>query len=133
MFDEITRWQLKNFGDNEPWQSLLGVGEEYGELAHSHLKRSQGIQGTPEDHDRDGKDAVGDIIIYLNHYCILMGWDMMDCLERTWAKVKKRTPATETTICTGSTLETCARCGVRIMARADWNCTTCGQWNAYKK
>jgi NTP pyrophosphatase (non-canonical NTP hydrolase) len=45
--------------------SILGLIEENGELAHAHLKAKQGIRGTPEEHEAAMRDAIGDIVIYL--------------------------------------------------------------------
>lgn len=70
---EVIGWASRNFPDSEHWQPLLGAVEELGELAHSHLKESQGIRKTSEEHQIKAKDAIGDIIIYLAHYCSLRG------------------------------------------------------------
>ncbi len=62
------KWVLHNFPTQEltnPTDSILGMTEEVGELAHSHLKKKQGIRGTPEGHDANMKDAVGDITVFM--------------------------------------------------------------------
>ena len=106
---EVQRWALRNFPTTTSVQPLLGVGEEVGELAepisddprlgglivllgrmhHAFLKREQGIR-TNEDHNADIKDAVGDIVIYLAHFCALEGISLDDCVNRAWDEVKKR-------------------------------------------
>lgn len=61
-------WIAHNFPEQkipEPQESLLGMVEEVGELAHSHLKELQAIRGTPEEHQANAKDAIGDITVYL--------------------------------------------------------------------
>ena len=44
---------------------VVGCIEELGSCPDSHLKRKQGIRGTPEEHDTAAKDAIGDVIVYL--------------------------------------------------------------------
>lgn len=61
-------WVAHNFPDNHyppPEESLIGCIEEVGELAHSQLKEVQAIRGTKEEHIANGKDAIGDLIVYL--------------------------------------------------------------------
>lgn len=59
------RWMDHNFpGDTNPLNSVLGMIEEAGELAHAHLKEKQNIRGTPEEHQKAAKDAVADFTIY---------------------------------------------------------------------
>lgn len=66
---ERDEWVARNFpplpGDIPGNDSILGCIEEVGELAHSYLKAKQGIRGTPEEHDAAGRDAIGDIVVYL--------------------------------------------------------------------
>jgi len=87
---EQKEWSNKNFKGKEPYQPLLGVVEEVGELAHSHLKGEQGIRGTDIELRSMAQDAVADIIIYLADYCNMRGFDLEHCLEKTWEKVKQR-------------------------------------------
>jgi NTP pyrophosphatase (non-canonical NTP hydrolase) len=82
-------WSEHNFPGQENWVPLLGVVEEVGELAHAHIKAHQGIR-TDQDHEAKGKDAVGDIMVYLAHYCTDRGWSLQECMEQTWARVAKR-------------------------------------------
>ncbi len=86
---EVGNWATQNFGKQEPYRPLLGVMEEVGELCHAQLKSEQGIR-TNEDHEEDKVDAIGDIVIYLAHYCDLIGVDLSVCINRTWDKVKQR-------------------------------------------
>jgi NTP pyrophosphatase (non-canonical NTP hydrolase) len=87
---EIRLWNEHNFQDKKPYQSLLGVGEEAGELMHAHLKAEQGIRGTPEEHRAAKMDAIGDLLIYLFDYANQEGILVSDCLINTWAEVSKR-------------------------------------------
>jgi NTP pyrophosphatase (non-canonical NTP hydrolase) len=87
---ENAEWAGRNFGEAPPWQPLLGVVEEVGELSHHFLKSAQGIRGTEEKHKEQMKDGVGDVVIYLAHFCSLMGFDLEDIVETTWNAVKKR-------------------------------------------
>lgn len=86
---EQAKWAEHNFGDQPPEISFLGVVEEVGELAHTILKRKQGIR-TSEDHEAKGKDAVGDILIFLADFCTRSGWDLQEIIEQTWAEVSQR-------------------------------------------
>lgn len=62
---ERDAWVAHNFPDTNPAETTLGVIEEMGELAHSHLKQRQSIRGSDEEHVANGKDAIGDLIVYL--------------------------------------------------------------------
>jgi NTP pyrophosphatase (non-canonical NTP hydrolase) len=69
----------------------LGLGEEVGELFHAHLKEEQNIRGESNAHQLEAKDAVGDIIIYLMHYCTLRDWAIEPILNNVWEQtVSKR-------------------------------------------
>ncbi len=91
---EVQDWCDYNFGDERGLQiskdPLIGVMEELGELAHSVLKQSQGIRGTDSQHEADGKDAVGDLIIYLASFCARRDWNIADCVGNAWDVVKLR-------------------------------------------
>ncbi len=90
---EIAMWAARNFGqpgERKPYQPLLGVVEEVGELCHAHLKAEQSIRGSLVEHAAAGQDAVGDVMIYLCDYCTQQGWGIADILEDTWRKVSKR-------------------------------------------
>lgn len=71
-------------------RTLLGVGEEAGELMHAHLKTLQGIRLTSEEGREKKKDAVGDIIVYLAHYCSEEDISLYECIERAWGEVRER-------------------------------------------
>jgi len=102
-------WARKNFPETKPHQPLLGVIEELGELteadpgidlgtvlqvvgklAHHHLKREQGIRGLGVEHRAKAQDAIGDVIIFLIHYCTMNEYDLQEIIEKTWQEVKKR-------------------------------------------
>lgn len=88
---EVTEWTHRNFAEPHfPHRPLLGAVEELGELAHAHLKGEQGIRGTPEQHETDAKDAVGDCIVYLADYCHERNWELQDIIEEVWSRVKRR-------------------------------------------
>lgn len=67
LLKERNAWVAHNFPseDGHIEQSVFGVEEENGELAHAHLKAMQGIRGSQAKHDADAKDAIGDLTIYL--------------------------------------------------------------------
>ncbi len=87
--DEVGTWGRKNFGTQAAYRPLLGVVEEVGELCHAQLKMEQGIR-TTEDHTFAAKDAIGDILIYLMHYCDIRGFNIEEIIEITWEEVKNR-------------------------------------------
>jgi NTP pyrophosphatase (non-canonical NTP hydrolase) len=88
--EENAEWAERNFGDVPPWQPLLGIQEEAGELCHHFLKDAQNIRGSHEEHLEGMKDAVGDIAVYLVHFCTMMGFDAEEVIEKTWNEVKQR-------------------------------------------
>lgn len=86
---EHKAWQAYNFGTQEASDIFIGIVEEVGELAHSHLKQKQGIRSN-EDHEAKSKDAIGDMCIFLANYCNLRGYDLHEIIETTWSEVSKR-------------------------------------------
>lgn len=89
---EVGSWTNKNFPEGKPYQPLLGLIEELGELAHAHLKNEQGIRGytSPYKTDNEKIDAIGDLVIYLADYCERNDFDLHDCVMLTWEEVKAR-------------------------------------------
>ena len=65
--------------DNSTAQALK-LFEEAGELAQAHLK----------EHEQDGKDAVGDILVVLTIYCQQKGWSIAECFELAYNEIKNR-------------------------------------------
>lgn len=88
--EEQGEWAARNFPGHQPYQALLGAMEEMGELAHAHLKSEQEIRGSLHYHQAKAKDSIGDIIIFLLHYCNQMGWSMESIIAETWDVVKQR-------------------------------------------
>lgn len=59
-------WVAHNFPNTgQPDESIMGCIEEVGELAHAHLKEIQNIRGSADEHVAAGKDAIGDLMVYL--------------------------------------------------------------------
>jgi len=87
---ELLSWQKHNFPNREPWEPLIGISEEVGELHHAFLKRHQGIRGTREEWDAEIKDALADIIVYLCDFANAEEIDLEHELAETWARVKRR-------------------------------------------
>jgi NTP pyrophosphatase (non-canonical NTP hydrolase) len=102
---EIAEWSQRNFGDNVSKApgftyshplgslcSLLGIGEESGELYHVVLKRLQGIRGYDDDQkyyeERD--DAIADLLVYLCDFSSRERVDLQEVLNKVWEKVQKR-------------------------------------------
>lgn len=72
LVEQRNEWVAANFEPGEAFpktdvqmDTVLGCVEELGELAHAHLKKSQSIRGTAEEHDANAKDAIGDLSVYL--------------------------------------------------------------------
>jgi len=86
----VARWADYNFPNHLPHQSLLGMMEELGELAHSHLKMEQGIRGSVDKHRRAAADALGDLAIYMAHYCHKNGYNLKGAVADAWEIVSKR-------------------------------------------
>jgi NTP pyrophosphatase (non-canonical NTP hydrolase) len=87
--DEVGEWSERNFGKQESWRPLLGIGEELGELQHAYLKRAQGIR-VNEDHNAKLKDAIGDMLIYLANFAAIEKLELEQILGDTWNQVKQR-------------------------------------------
>ena len=87
---EQMEWTNKNFPNQKPYQPLLGIMEEVGELSHAHLKAEQDIRGTQEEHYYAKVDAVADILVFLAGYCNQVGIDLEQAIKSTWEQVKKR-------------------------------------------
>ncbi len=83
-------WLERNFPQQQGHDPLLGLVEEVGELAHAHLKASQGIRGTPQELQAEARDAIGDIVIYLASYCNSNGYDLAGCVQEAWTQVHQR-------------------------------------------
>ena len=90
----IRKWRERNFparGLELERDSMAGVAEEVGELHHWWLKHKQGIRNVSKEiRDREMRDAVGDIIIYLMGVCDANEWQVQDVLEETVNKVVQR-------------------------------------------
>jgi len=86
---EHLTWAQRNFPDQEPWHSFVGMSEELGEAGHAFLKATQGIRGH-ENHEEELVDALADMMIYMINFANLMGIDLHDALESTWDKVRQR-------------------------------------------
>lgn len=82
-------WVDHNFPGQAPWEPLLGIVEEVGELSHVHLKAQQGIRGMIVD-AAEKADALGDIFIYMLSYCNASALDLETCIEAAWSEVSRR-------------------------------------------
>lgn len=77
LITERDEWVAHNFPDPKipnPQESILGVIEEVGELAHAHLKELQHIRGTSEELQAEAKDAIGDATVYLWGVCSYLNY-----------------------------------------------------------
>jgi NTP pyrophosphatase (non-canonical NTP hydrolase) len=84
---EVGDWAWSNFKDKAlGLNPYLGMIEESGELAKAILKKAQGIRGTPEKHDSDSVDAIGDIMIYLMNHLNSSMIDIADPFHRSFIR-----------------------------------------------
>lgn len=89
--EEHREWLEHNFPYQRLHDALLGIAEEVGELAHAHLKFSQGIRGmTREAYVEKASDALGDIFIYMMSYANTNGFDLETCIGEAWRGVRDR-------------------------------------------
>ena len=88
--EEARLWQDHNFPDRTPTSILLGIAEELGELCRAQKKGDEGIRGTPAQHLANAKEEVGDLIISVAAYCDARDFDMQQCMEDAWFRVKQR-------------------------------------------
>lgn len=85
------KWAEYNFGVSSDFtESFLGVTEELGELAHALLKQKQGIRGTYEEHEANGKDALVDMMVFMFQLANRKGWDLGETMAVVWGEVRKR-------------------------------------------
>lgn len=76
---EHLEWSAHNWREQPPWVPLLGIVEEVGELASSRVTDG-GVASAA--------DAVGDILVYLAHYCNDMDVSMQEAWDSRKAKNK---------------------------------------------
>lgn len=65
---EVGEWALRNFGEQGSYIPLMGMLEELGELCEARDRCDVGKM----------RDAIGDIGIYMLHYCAVRGWSMSE-------------------------------------------------------
>lgn len=90
---EHRKWLAHNFPNQTPDEAFLGVVEEVGEIAHTLLKAKQGIREHSIDTSQvfnDLVDGVGDLVIFLDGFCIGHNIDLSLAVADTWRMVKKR-------------------------------------------
>lgn len=71
-------WIEHNFSGSKAYQPLLGMVEEIGELAEANLQLD----------DNKERDAIGDILVYLTHYCnfyLLDWWECQKFANISWS------------------------------------------------
>ncbi len=89
---ELSEWQLKNFGQSIVEDMLLGMAEELGELCHWILKRKQGIReaATGGDFKDEIGDAFADVVIFGIQAMTGEGIDAQATLKKTIEEVLAR-------------------------------------------
>lgn len=78
----VEQWAKERGLDNpdNSDKQLLKLFEEAGELAQAHVKQ----------HDDDGQDAIGDILVVLTIYCQQKGWSIAECFQLAYNEIKNR-------------------------------------------
>lgn len=71
---EAWTWTQKNFPGQTPWQPLLGVCEELGELSDAYIEAMSGNDFG------ETKDAIGDAAIFLVNFCSHVKIDVASAL-----------------------------------------------------
>lgn len=87
---EHRTWLNHNFPNQTIEQTVLGMVEEVGELAHHLLKRAQGIRGDGVDHEAEIKDALADFIIFAMDLADREGFIIEDAVIEVWEQVRER-------------------------------------------
>lgn len=77
---EVVKWAAHSFPRAQLHEPLLGVVEEIGELYEAFYLQNSSKAPVIKESEID--DAVGDIMIFLAHYCGLNGYDIMDCVDK---------------------------------------------------
>ena len=100
---QIGEWSQQNFEGNVSHvtgqslyeiPSLLGVGEEVGEIISAVVKSHQGrFKGTPEEAEMKIKDGTADLMIFLCDFATRQGFSILEVLNNVWATVQKRSQA----------------------------------------
>ena len=85
----VREWTDHNFPYATSTEPLVGMMEELGEVSHAWLKLKQGIR-TDQNHDLALKDGIGDMLIYMAHFCSLQGITLEECFQLAWDTVSKR-------------------------------------------
>lgn len=65
---EVGEWALRNFGEQSSYRPMLGMMEELGEFCEARDRFDV----------KNMRDAIGDIGIYMLHYCAIRGWSMSE-------------------------------------------------------
>ena len=69
---------------------LVRLFKQVGLINHGHLKKTQGIRGDTDTHIRTIRSAVHELVGML---CVLgesWGFNVGDCIAKTWARVRQR-------------------------------------------
>lgn len=69
---------------------LVPIGIRTGNLAHSYLKKAQGIRGSVDEHNAAMRLALTGILAHMVVAANGRGWDLLMLAHDTWQKVKRR-------------------------------------------
>ena len=89
MQKEVRAWGKKHFPGAEPHYCVLGAMEELGELAHAHLRLLERL-GDVSAQEAKERDAVGDVVVFLAHFCEMKGYDLESIIKGVWQEVQER-------------------------------------------
>lgn len=130
-------WTEHNFPNATPWEPLVGMVEELGELAHAHLKGVQSIRHTAKEIHKMKIDAIGDILVYLSHYCRLQNIDPEEALWTAWLQIKdrdwKKNPLNAATVVEGGSRQEGIKRAAKVMNHPSdhYRCPLCNQLVGY--
>lgn len=87
---DIHAWHRRNFPTDDARDSLLGIGEELGEVMRAQVKQSGNIRGTFEFWQEEKKKEIGDVLIGLLNYCEWNDISFVEALIDRWRVIGKR-------------------------------------------
>lgn len=87
---KISRWDAQNHPKDTVADTLLGVGEELGEVMRAQVKQSGGIRGTHDEWQKEIIKEIGDVMIGLMTYANKKGISVEAALLDRWNTISQR-------------------------------------------
>ena len=86
----IRIWGKYNFPDAVGYYCLLGATGELGELCQAHLRRIEKVGAGESGLRQKEQDEIGDILIFLMHFCGMEGYDIESIIRNRWDTIQFR-------------------------------------------